>query len=72
MHEVNCRILQEECGRVMLDLASRREPVILRKSWITLRKRKPNPTDPRNAASVAKYPMALKMPLALAKQEGIA
>lgn len=72
MHEVNCRVLQDKDGRVMLDLASRREPVTLRKSWISLRTRKPNPRNPHGAASMKKYPMTLKMPLALAKQEGIA
>ena len=73
MHEVNCRVLQEsEDGRVMLDLARRKEPVILPKSWITLRRRTPKPGDPRSAASVAKYPMAMRMPFDLAKQKGIA
>jgi len=72
MHEVNCRVLQEADGRVMLDLSRRKEPVILPKSWITLRRRKPNPTDPRSGASVAKYPMVMRIPLDLAQQKGIA
>ena len=73
MHKVNCRVLQEsEDGRMMLDLPRRKDPVILPKSWITLRRRTAKPGDPHSAASVVKYPMAMRIPLDLAKQKGIA
>ena len=72
MHEVNCRVIREEGSRVTLDLASRKDPVTLPRSWIALRPRKPNPRNIHSYSSVRKYPTSLRMPLALAREKGIA
>jgi len=69
MHEVNCRVLQDDGLRVTLDLHRRHEPVTLRKGWITLRPR--NPDEYFNWRGFPKYPHTVTMQLALAQCKGI-
>lgn len=71
VYESNCAVISEEGGKLTLNLARRKQPVTVPASWVDLKKRQPDPRNPRSVAAAAKYPFVMKMPGPMARQAGL-